>query len=131
MTALHATGRRAEALRTFDRARRTLATELGISTRTQSSSGCTRSCSTTMTNRTAGLEARPRTGRLPTALSSIVGRDELLAQLGTQFGDGRLVTLIGPGGVGKTRLALEYASRRRSEVSGGAMVGRPGRHQAG
>ena len=31
MTALHATGRRAEALRTFDRARRTLATELGIS----------------------------------------------------------------------------------------------------
>jgi DNA-binding SARP family transcriptional activator len=35
MTALHATGRRAEALRTFDRARRALATELGISPGTE------------------------------------------------------------------------------------------------
>ena len=118
MTALHATGRRAEALRTFDRARRTLATELGISPGTE----LARLHQVLLD---AGdepeprLATRPRTGRLPTAVSSIVGRDELLAQLGTHFGHGRLVTLIGPGGVGKTRLALEYASRRRSEVSGG------------
>ena len=118
MTALHATGRRAEALRTFDRARRTLATELGISPGTE----LVRLHQVLLNDDDEPdplPETRPRTGRLPTAVSSIVGRDELLAQLGTHFGDGRLVTLIGPGGVGKTRLALEYASRRRAEVSGG------------
>ena len=118
MTALHATGRRAEALRTFDRARRTLATELGISPGTE----LIRLHQLLLDDDDEpdpGQRTRPRTGRLPTAVSSIVGRDELLTQLGTHFGDGRVVTLIGPGGVGKTRLALEYAARRRSEVSGG------------
>jgi predicted ATPase/DNA-binding SARP family transcriptional activator len=118
MAALHATGRRAGALRTFDRARRTLATELGISPGAE----LVRLHQVLLDDdddTDPRLETRPRTGRLPTAVSSIVGRDELLAELGTHFGGGRLVTLTGPGGVGKTRLALEYASRRRAEVSGG------------
>ena len=118
MTALHATGRRTEALRSLDRTHRTLATGLGISPGAELAR-LHQVLLDADDESEPRLATRPRIGRLPTAVSSIVGRDELLAQLGTHFGHGRLVTLIGPGGVGKTRLALEYASRRRSEVSGG------------
>ncbi|MGN6574781.1 MAG: DUF4062 domain-containing protein [Nocardioides sp.] len=49
--------------------------------------------------------------RLPAATSSFVGRQEELAQLRTLLYDDavRLVTLAGPGGTGKTRLAVEAA----------------------
>jgi predicted ATPase/DNA-binding CsgD family transcriptional regulator len=54
--------------------------------------------------------------RVPVQLTSFVGRAHELAELEASFGRGRLVTLVGPGGGGKTRLALEFAARRR-EVS--------------
>jgi len=44
-------------------------------------------------------------------LTSFVGRDRELAELETLFGSARLITLTGPGGSGKTRLALEFAGR--------------------
>jgi hypothetical protein len=54
-------------------------------------------------------------GNLPAALTSFVGRQgetgEFLALL---TGGTRLLTLTGAGGVGKTRLALEVASRTMS-----------------
>ena len=50
-------------------------------------------------------------GNLPTTASPIVGRDELVASALDLLDGGRLVTLIGVGGVGKTRLALEIAAR--------------------
>lgn len=43
------------------------------------------------------------------AAGAFVGRDRELEALAARFDDARLVTLIGPGGVGKTRLALEFA----------------------
>ncbi len=53
----------------------------------------------------------PFQGReLPRALDSFVGRRRELAQLRTLVKSARLVTLTGPGGVGKTRLALEFAA---------------------
>jgi len=61
----------------------------------------------------------PRTGegtatsRLPAPLTPILGRDEEMTWVGALL-DGdttRLVTLTGPGGVGKTRLAIEVAHR--------------------
>ncbi|HEX8860818.1 MAG TPA: LuxR C-terminal-related transcriptional regulator [Actinomycetes bacterium] len=52
--------------------------------------------------------------RVPVQLTSFVGRAGELAELDASFERARLVTLVGPGGSGKTRLALEFAARRRS-----------------
>jgi len=54
-----------------------------------------------------GLENQAH--NLPYELSTFVGREHERAQLVTQLRDARLVTLVGPGGVGKTRLALRVA----------------------
>jgi predicted ATPase len=44
---------------------------------------------------------------MPSPLASFVGRDEDIARVLKNLRAARLVTLIGPGGVGKTRLAVE------------------------
>jgi predicted ATPase/DNA-binding SARP family transcriptional activator len=54
-------------------------------------------------------------GNLPLQPSSFVGRERELAAVASALGAARLVTLVGAGGVGKTRLALEVAA----EVSAG------------
>jgi predicted ATPase/DNA-binding CsgD family transcriptional regulator/tetratricopeptide (TPR) repeat protein len=48
-------------------------------------------------------------GNLPGTLSSFVGREQQLADLRQLFDTTRLLTLVGPGGIGKTRLALQLA----------------------
>jgi predicted ATPase len=48
---------------------------------------------------------------LPTQLTSFIGRDHEIGEIVALLGDRRLVTLTGPGGAGKTRLALEVAGR--------------------
>ncbi len=55
--------------------------------------------------------AEEQTGRLPIAQSSFVGRERELAELAELLGRSRLINLTGPGGVGKTRLAIEAARR--------------------
>jgi len=52
----------------------------------------------------------PARHNLPAPLTSFVGRERDLARLEGLLGQARLVTLTGPGGAGKTRLALELAS---------------------
>ena len=53
--------------------------------------------------------------RLPRQLTTFVGRNEELAEIDALLDEpnGRLITIIGPGGMGKTRLALEAATRRQ------------------
>src|SRR5215471_12710306 len=56
--------------------------------------------------------ARParRAGNLPAETTSFVGRRRELAEIRKKLTDARLVSLVGPGGVGKTRLAVEAAA---------------------
>jgi predicted ATPase len=49
-------------------------------------------------------------GNLPTALSSFVGRDADVAEVVNALASARVVTLVGVGGVGKTRLGLQSAA---------------------
>ena len=57
---------------------------------------------------TGDREARsPRRGRLPSPLSRLIGREQATVELRQLLGQSRLVTLTGPGGVGKTTLAAE------------------------
>jgi predicted ATPase len=64
-----------------------------------------------------GAVARPASrSELPAQLTSLVGRETELATLHDQLAANRLVTIIGTGGAGKTRLALEAASHERNSV---------------
>jgi predicted ATPase len=56
-------------------------------------------------------ERSERSARLPVPLTSFVGRDAEIATLRDMVSEGssRLLTLVGPGGTGKTRLAIELA----------------------
>lgn len=61
------------------------------------------------------------TGSMPRPLTSLIGRERELAELTDLLGRGdvQLVTLTGPGGVGKTRLAIAVASRMAASFPGG------------
>jgi predicted ATPase len=51
-----------------------------------------------------------RSGNLPVESTSFIGRRHELAEARTKLSTARLVSLVGPGGVGKTRLAIRAAS---------------------
>ncbi len=61
-------------------------------------------------------------GNWPAQLTPLVGRENELASLGRLVADPlcRLLTLIGPGGIGKTRLAIEVAAQERAHFGDGA-----------
>ncbi|KOU23541.1 BTAD domain-containing putative transcriptional regulator [Streptomyces sp. WM6368] len=66
-------------------------------------------------------EAGERSGgatNLPAPVSSLIGREEAVARVCAAVAAGRLVTLTGPGGVGKTRLALAAAARLADDGRG-------------
>src|SRR6202012_2277423 len=131
MQALYRTGRHTEALATFRSWRRYLARELGL----DPSPALRRLEQHILRPPAAGPEARGavviRTAALPVPVTSFVGRDEDLAAVTGLLGQARLVTLHGPGGVGKTRLALEVAVRTGGSYRNGvcfcdlATVGEP------
>ncbi|MEU2072549.1 BTAD domain-containing putative transcriptional regulator [Streptomyces sp. NPDC013489] len=64
----------------------------------------------------------PARGNLLTPLTGIVGRDAAVAEVRGLLTERRLVTLTGPGGVGKTRLALEAAGQAREEFADGVWL---------
>jgi predicted ATPase/DNA-binding CsgD family transcriptional regulator len=70
--------------------------------------------------RAAAAERAPASAaRLPSPLTSFIGRDSERAALAAALGESRLVSLIGPGGIGKTRLALAVAADMAGRFPGG------------
>ena len=132
--ALGASGRSAEALRAYQRAARHLA-EAGL----EPSDALRAAERDVLTSREAGpaprrepparltpspgearLFDRPALG-LPRRTSSLVGRRSEMEQLLRLLERERLVSLVGPGGVGKTRLAMELARLRHEHHRRGAV----------
>jgi predicted ATPase/DNA-binding winged helix-turn-helix (wHTH) protein len=65
--------------------------------------------------------AKPSTN-LPAPVSQLIGRDGELAEVKSLLDAHRLVTLIGPGGIGKTRLALEVARHLLPQCADGVWL---------
>ncbi|MGC0330684.1 putative ATPase/DNA-binding CsgD family transcriptional regulator [Streptomyces sp. SAI-170] len=63
-----------------------------------------------------------RGGQLPVELTSFVGRGEELALIDAALARSRLVTLVGPGGVGKSRTALRAAASRAGRYTDGVRL---------
>jgi len=63
--------------------------------------------------------AAPRTNLSPTA-SPLLGRRDELARVDERLAGARAITIAGPGGAGKTRLAREHALARLDQYNGGA-----------
>ncbi|MDF3297248.1 BTAD domain-containing putative transcriptional regulator [Streptomyces tropicalis] len=61
-------------------------------------------------------------GNLPARLTSFVGREQELAAVGADLAHARLVTLLGPGGAGKTRLSQEAAEAVRADFRDGVWL---------
>ncbi len=62
----------------------------------------------TVTEKDAGVETSGRR-ELPRFTNRFLGRSRELADLASRLDEGRLVTILGPGGTGKTRLSAEHA----------------------
>ena len=108
MLALYRSGRSADALARYQEGRRLLSEELGLDP-----SDALRQLEGAILRQEETLHApaprsRPPTN-LPARLSSFIGRDVDLSRALAALGRSRLVTLTGPGGAGKTSLAIETA----------------------
>jgi predicted ATPase/DNA-binding SARP family transcriptional activator len=129
--ALYRSGRQAEALRAFEEARRTLTEELGLDPGSD-----LRALERAVLQHDPALDwvppasehtqpapvshdapSAPSTrGRLPVPVSALIGRDAELKRLAELLKGHRALTLTGPAGAGKTRLALALASGGHERV---------------
>jgi predicted ATPase/DNA-binding SARP family transcriptional activator len=137
MTALAATGRRYEALAAFDRLREALAEEYAadpepatrrlyrdLLTADDAPADATAVAVSAQRDAIQTLSATPARSMNALRLdqTSFVGRRRELAQIVHALGRTRLLTLTGPGGAGKTRLAYEAAARLASSYPDGIHV---------
>ncbi len=123
MRALYAAGRQAEALAVYTELRELLASDLGVDPSPQIERiylGVLRQdLQAPAGNRQPAEPGRPvRLTGVRKPLTSFVGRDEDVARVVKMLAEGRLVTLTGPGGAGKTRLATETATRLAEQARG-------------
>lgn len=117
--ALYRCGRQSEALATFQRARQRLIDDLGIEP-----GPALAALEYAVLAQDAALELLPLTlsgSPVPRPSTPTIGRDDDIERVAARLapdGDARIVTLTGPGGVGKTRLAQEVARRLAIDYRG-------------
>jgi predicted ATPase/DNA-binding SARP family transcriptional activator len=104
--ALYRAQRQADALAAYRQARDRLSAELGLEPGEE-----LRRLEEAVLRQEVPAAPPPARHNLPAPLTSFIGREQDLARLESMIGRERLVTLTGPGGSGKTRLALEAGQR--------------------
>jgi predicted ATPase/DNA-binding SARP family transcriptional activator len=118
MLALYRGGRQADALDTYREARRVLVDELGLEPGPE-----LRELEQAILRQDESLARRTKPeSNVPAPISSLVGRGRELEEICSALGSEnvRLLTLTGPGGAGKTRLALEAVNALADELPDGA-----------
>ena len=135
MLALYRAGRQADALRAYQEGRTVLGEELGLEPDPE-----LRNLEAAILTQDPSLDApviaptppERRKTSIPEPLTPLVGRADELRALTALAVEHRLVTLVGPGGVGKTRLATEVGRAEAATLRDGgclvelAPVGDPG-----
>ncbi|WP_328394351.1 BTAD domain-containing putative transcriptional regulator [Nocardia sp. NBC_00416] len=117
MRALGAAGRGAEALTVYQRAREELADTLGVDPSPELSA-----LHVALLRGEVGAPENERKTNLRAELTTFVGKYADVAAVRDLIADHRLTTLTGPGGSGKTRLALETARTMLEDLPDGAWV---------
>jgi predicted ATPase/DNA-binding SARP family transcriptional activator len=120
MLALYRSGRQADALEIFQEARRVFSDQLGLEPGPELRR--LQDAILAQDPAIAAVPPAPRRGNLRTPPTSFVDREDELAKVVELLHEHRLVTLTGPPGVGKSRLALEAARTLEGETSDGVWL---------
>jgi len=122
MRALWFSRQRSAALAQYQTCRRILADELGVEPAPETTALYERICANAAhAVRHDGTDRALQLPPLPTPPTVLVGREAELADLADRLANPacRLLTLVGPGGIGKTRLAMQAAVEQRAAFTDG------------